>query len=66
MYEPSPGYAAQRQSPATRLAYEPGGNGSGEQNAAKKGRNQSGQRLASRGERQMGREDMWHTDRYTP
>ena len=41
MYEPSPGYAAQRQSPVKQPANDPGGKGSGGHNAVKKGRDQS-------------------------
>ena len=63
--EPSPSYAAQRQGPAMRPASKPGGKGSGGQNATKKGRDQSGQRLAPRGGHERGGEDMWHTDEYT-
>ena len=62
MFEPSPGYAAQKQSPATWPANEPGGKGSEGKNAAKKGGDQSDERLASRRERESGCEDMWHPD----
>ena len=54
-YEPSPGYAAQQQSPATWQATKSGGEGSGGKNAARKGRKEKrDQRLARRGKLERG------------